>query len=128
MNLQSGNYFKHFIFIVFLFSILITRANFAQNDLIKDILQTANVLNETLLDLTTLSDEEENIVGDELDKQISKDLRIAKERKFNLNRIFNKLIQHITRTEINYSYKVVETDEVNDYAIAGGRMYINTGI
>ena len=61
-------------------------------DIIQDILKTADILNETILDVTALSDEEENAVGKELDKQISNDLRFTKERKFNLKKIFNNLI------------------------------------
>lgn len=102
--------------------------SYAQDDLIKDLMQTADILNETLLEITALSDEEENAIGDELDKQISKDLRFRKEYKFNLRKIFNNLMQFTERDNINYNYKVVRTDEINAYAIAGGRMYINTGI
>ena len=54
----------------------------------------ANLLNETLLELTALSDEDENLIGDELDKQISKDLRFTRERKFDINKIFNKLMKY----------------------------------
>lgn len=100
----------------------------AQDDFLKELLKTADVLNETLLEVTALSDEEENSVGVELEKQILKDLRIVKERKFNLKKIFKDLMHHIERTNINYGYKVVQTDEVNAYAIAGGRMFFNTGI
>jgi len=99
-----------------------------EGDLIKDLLKTADILNETLLEITALSDEEENAIGKELDKQISQELRFTRERKFNLKKIFNNLMRYIDRTNINYNYKVVQTDEVNAYAIAGGYIYINTGI
>ena len=100
----------------------------SQDDLLKELLNTADILNETLLEVTALSDEEENSIGVELDKQISQNLKIVKERKFNLKRIFKNMMRYIDRTNINYGYKVVETDEVNAYAIAGGRMFFNTGI
>jgi predicted Zn-dependent protease len=100
----------------------------AQDDFLKKLLKTADVLNETLLEVTALSDEEENSIGIELDKQISEDLRVVKERKFNLKKIFKNIMRYVDRTNINYGYKVVETDEVNAYAIAGGRMFFNTGI
>lgn len=116
------------IFILFLILLFTPRKLNAQNDLIKELMQTANEVNNTILDLTALSDEQENLIGEELDNQISKEVKITKERKFNLNRIFNNLLKYVSRTEINYSYKVVETDEVNAFAIAGGKMYINTGI
>ena len=97
-------------------------------DIVKELLKTADILNETILDITALSDDEENAVGKELDKQISNDLRFTKERKFNLKKIFNNLIKYVERKNINYNYKVVQTDEVNAFAIAGGYMYVNTGI
>ena len=100
----------------------------SQDDFLKELLNTADILNETLLEITALSDEEENSIGVELEKQISQELRIVKERKFNLKKIFNNMMRHVDRTNINYGYKVVETDEVNAYAIAGGRMFFNTGI
>lgn len=100
----------------------------AQDEVLKDLLNTANLLNESLLEITALSDEDENLIGDELDKQISKDLQLTKERKFNIKKIFNNMMKYVSRTNIDYGYKVVRTDEVNAYAIAGGKMYINTGI
>ena len=100
----------------------------SQDDFLKELLNTADILNESLLEITALSDDEENSIGIELDKQISQDLRIVKERKFDLKKIFNKMMRYVDRTNINYGYKVVATDEVNAYAIAGGRMFFNTGI
>ena len=100
----------------------------SQDDFLKELLNTADILNETLLEITALSDEEENSIGIELEKQILKDLRIVRERNFNLKEIFNSMMRFVDRTNINYGYKVVETEEVNAYAIAGGRMFFNTGI
>jgi predicted Zn-dependent protease len=99
-----------------------------EGDLVNELLKTANILNETLLEVTALTDEEENAIGEELDKQISEELRFTREKKFNIKRIFNNLVKYVERTKINYNYKIVRTDEVNAYAIAGGNMYINTGI
>jgi predicted Zn-dependent protease len=105
-----------------------TTAINAQDDFLKELLTTADILNETLLEVTALSDAEENSIGIELEKQILNDLRVVKERKFNLKKIFKNIMRYVDRKSINYGYKVVETDEVNAYAIAGGRMFFNTGI
>jgi predicted Zn-dependent protease len=91
-------------------------------NLVNDLLNTANILNETLLEITALSDEEENAIGEELDKQISQDLRFTSEKKFNIKKIFNNLTKYVERTKINYNYKIARTDEVNAYAIAGGNI------
>jgi len=135
MNKITTNNFKKFFAIpifgmLILFILTFSSTVSAQDDgnLVNDLLKTANILNETLLEITALSDEEENAIGEELDKQISQDLRFTRERKFNIKKIFNNLTKYIERTTINYNYKIVRTDEVNAYAIAGGNMYINTGI
>jgi predicted Zn-dependent protease len=91
-------------------------------------LETADIFNETMLEITALSDEEEIAIGNSLEKEISEDLKFAIEKKFNIKNIFNRLMPHISRKNINYGYRIVQTDEVNAYAIAGGRMFINTGI
>ena len=123
--------FRGIIYTVLLAAISFTSLNAQDNndnDLIKNLLQTADIVNETILELTALSDDDENAIGKELDKQITQEVKITKERKFNIKRIFNKLMKYVERTNLNYNYKVVKTDEVNAYAIAGGYMYINTGI
>jgi len=115
---------------IFILLLIISTPNIKaqDDDLIKDLLKTADILNETLLDMTALTDDEENAIGKEMDKQISQDLRFTKERKFDLKKIFKKLVKYANRKDINYNYKIVKTDEVNAYAIAGGYMYVNTGI
>ncbi len=135
MNRIATNNFKQFFAVpifglLMLFTLTLSSTVTAQDDanLVNDLLNTANILNETLLEITALSDEEENAIGAELDKQISQDLRFTSEKKFNIKKIFNNLTKYVERTKINYNYKIARTDEVNAYAIAGGNMYINTGI
>ncbi len=135
MNKITTNNFKQFFAIpifglLILFILTFSSTVSAQDDgnLVNDLLKTANILNETLLEITALSDEEESAIGEELDKQISQELRFTREKKFNIKKIFNNLKKYVERTTINYNYKIVRTDEVNAYAIAGGNMYINTGI
>jgi hypothetical protein len=40
-------------------------------EILLTINKNSNILNETLLEITALSDEEENTIGEELDKHIS---------------------------------------------------------
>ena len=115
------------IFILLFFTV-IPEIKAQDEDIVKDLLKTADILNETLLDMTALTDDQENAIGEEMDKQISQDLRFTNERKFDLKSIFKKLMKYVERKSINYNYKVVQTDEVNAYAISGGYMYVNTGI
>ena len=76
------------LLIVPLLALLFSGPLKAQDEILNELLNTANLLNETLLELTALSDEDENLIGDELDKQISKDLRFTKERKNSTSKIF----------------------------------------
>ena len=124
---ESFSFFVAGIFILLFFTIT-PDIKAQDDDFVKDLLKTADILNETLLDMTVLTDEQENAIGKEMDRQISQDLRFTKERKFDLKGILNKLMKYVQRKDINYNYKVVQTDEVNAYAIAGGYMYVNTGI
>ena len=108
------------IFILLFFTV-IPEIKAQDEDIVKDLLKTVDILNETLLDMTALTDDQENAIGEEMDKQISQDLRFTNERKFDLKSIFKKLMKYVERKSINYNYKVVQTDEVNAYAISGGR-------
>ncbi len=128
LKLPKLNFPAKFFMLLALIFFFLAANSAAQDDLLNELLKTADILNETLLDVTALSDDEENSIGIELEKQILTDLKVVKERKFNLKRIFRDLTKYVERTNINYGYKVVETDEINAYAIAGGRMFINTGI
>ncbi|MBT8379554.1 MAG: M48 family metallopeptidase [Ignavibacteria bacterium] len=124
---KSANSVKSILFSFMIFFSANITVN-AQDDFLKELLNTADILNETLLEVTALSDDEENSIGIELEKQILSDMRVVRERKFDLKKIFNDMMSYVDRTNINYGYKVVSTDEVNAYAIAGGRMFFNTGI
>jgi predicted Zn-dependent protease len=128
LKLPKLNFSAEFFMLLALIFFFLPANSAAQDDLLNELLKTADILNETLLDVTELSDDEENSIGIELEKQILTDLKVVKERKFNLKRLFRDLTKYVERTNINYGYKVVETDEINAYAIAGGRMFINTGI
>jgi len=98
MNRITTNNFKQFFAVpifrlLMLFILTFSSTVSAQDDgnIVNDLLKTANILNETLLEITALSDEEENAIGGELDKQISQDLHFTRESKFNIKKIFNNL-------------------------------------
>jgi predicted Zn-dependent protease len=102
----------------------------AQQDenLLDGLLELADVLNQTMLELTAMSDEDENTIGEMLDKQLSTEMTFARERKYDVGEIFNTVLNLATRRNIDYQYKIVENSDVNAFAIAGGRIYINTGL
>lgn len=115
---------KYFFCLLFLF---ISQSIFSQ-DLIKDVLKKVDKVNEELLNITSISDEEENKIGNKLDKEIKKDKKILKDYKFPINNIFNKIKKHTERKKINYSYSILKDKGFNAYAIAGGKVYLLSGL
>jgi len=119
--------FWKIIFITVLFLFTGTSA-FAQDDILEDVLKTTDQLNQQLLNITSISDKDENKIGIELDKEISKKLIITESHKFNVGLLFQKIKAGVSRKKINYRFKIVKNKEVNAYSIAGGMVYINTGL
>lgn len=99
---------------------------FAQEDLLKEVMDQANKLNETLLEITSLTDDEENSIGKEIYSQILKSKTIIGDYKYDVNGIFKKLLKQVSRKKIKYQYTVIKENEVNAYAVAGGKMLIHS--
>lgn len=94
-------------------------------DVIKDV---AGAVDKTVLDLTQLSDDEENQIGKELETSISKGLSFSNSGDNTVKKVFNKILPLVGRKKINYRYKIVNNNEVNAFTIAGGMIYIHTGL
>ena len=45
-----------------------------------------------------------------------------------VNRLGQKLVQYSRRPDIAYQFKVIDTDEINAFALPGGFIYVNTGL
>lgn len=123
-GLIGGRFSTLFFFILLLAPLQLH----AQEELLKDILKQVDDINQELLNITAPSDEDENRIGMDLDKKISKDFVIAKQSKFNIKKIFNTIKHGISRKKINYRYSVVKDNDINAFAIAGGKVYILTGL
>ncbi len=116
--------------LIFLLTFMFFPANsiFPQDDLIKNILKKVDDINKTLLRITELSDEEENKIGEELYKKITDELKPAKERKFKIKQIFDRIKSKAERKKIKYSYGIFEDTTINAFALAGGKTIILTGL
>jgi len=110
------------IFILSLFSV-----SYSQ-DLLKDLLKKADKINQEILNITAPTDEEENKIGENLHKKIVEGKKIIKEYKFDIKNIFEKIRTHTARKKINYSYTILKDKDVNAYAIAGGKIYLLSGL
>lgn len=100
----------------------------AQEKLFKDLLKTVDKLEQVLLDLTEISDEEENQLGEDLDKKIVQKSKVTNSNKWDIKTVWHNVVQQASRKKIKYSYRVLNNKDVNAYAIAGGKVYINTGL
>ncbi len=116
------------LFLLSLLIVIFSQIELSAQDLIRDILKKVDAVNQQLLNITAVSDEEENKIGEELDKKIMKELKTGKERKFDVKKIFEKIKTHLERKKINYSYSIIENKDVNAFAIAGGKIYLLTGL
>ncbi|MDX9977064.1 MAG: M48 family metallopeptidase [Candidatus Cloacimonadales bacterium] len=97
-------------------------------DLIQLGLGVADAVNQTMLDITALTDEEENEVGQELKRIILKEKKPASHNKWNVEKVFNKVVKNVSRKALNYDCTIVSDEDVNAFAIAGGPIFINTGL
>jgi len=93
-----------------------------------DLLNRFSGLKEAIEDLTAISDEEENKIGNELKKILLEENTLTTTRKFNIPAIFNRVKKHVSRTKIKYECFVLKDDVFNAYAVAGGKIFLNTGL
>lgn len=100
----------------------------AQDGLLHDLLKTGDVLNQKMLQVTALTDEEENQVGADLSKQILKDFKTTVSKKWDVKKVWTAVVKNVKRKKIKYSFTVIENEEVNAFAVAGGKVFINTGL
>lgn len=93
-----------------------------------DLIKRYSGLKEAIEDLTAISDEEENKIGNELKKILLEENTLTTTRKFDIRGIFNRIKSHALRKKIKYECFVLKDDVFNAYAIAGGKIFLNTGL
>ena len=74
--------------------------------------------------------EEELLLGKEVHKQVSKEIRFVNDEKsVDKIRLLSKpILEMRSRKEIIYNFFVIKSDEVNAFAHVGGYVYINKGL
>ncbi len=85
-------------------------------------------VDQTLLNMTALSTEEENQVGAELQQQILADLGISRGGKFDVQGIFNKIKARSSRGDLAWDCTVTADTQFNAFAVAGGKTFLNLGM
>lgn len=109
--------------VIFLF----TTASYAQFDL-DSIFRFGKDVLDQLGNATELTDEEETQYGDEIAAQYNNSITIVTKDQSKIERIGNKILKYVSRTGITYKFKVMETDEINAFSMAGGNIWVTTGL
>jgi predicted Zn-dependent protease len=77
-----------------------------------------------------LTDEDEVALGDIIAADLEKEIQIVKNQLIDayLGNIVDKLAKASQRPNLPYRCKLVNSDEINAYSIAGGRIYLNRAL
>lgn len=90
--------------------------------------KTAQQLDRIALDITRLTDEEESTVGAEIDRMILMNTPATTDVNLQqrIDSLAKPLLGQRKRRAITYTVRVIESDEVNAFSIAGGYIYITS--
>ncbi len=111
---------------VILFLVPIHLGSEVIDDLFNAGISAAQTIDNALLDMDSVSDSDENKIGTELKAKILSNAKISKSQKFDVNQVMHKLTPFCTRTALKYDVTIIQSNVFNAYAIAGGKMFINT--
>lgn len=83
-----------------------------------------------VIQLSNLSDEDEMKVGAQINQQISDQVDISGNVALTayIDDLGQELVQYSDRPELDYTFQVVNDDNVNAFATMGGYVYIHTGL
>ena len=80
--------------------------------------------------LNLLSSDQEVAVGKQAAGEVERELHLYTDPVVvaYIDSLGQVLVSHSKRSELKYSFKVVDTDEVNAFALPGGWLYVNRGL
>jgi predicted Zn-dependent protease len=84
-----------------------------------------------IIQLSTLSDRQEVSIGKQInDKLVAEELNLYTDRSVNsyINEIGQRLVPYSDRSNIPYTFQVVEDSKINAFATMGGYVYVTTGL
>ncbi len=83
-----------------------------------------------LRNINMYSTQEEVQLGEALNKEINKEMKILSDEKITpfLENRGQKLVQACNRRDITYHFALVNSEEVNAFAVPGGYCYVNLGL
>ncbi|MBI4553243.1 MAG: M48 family metalloprotease [Candidatus Latescibacteria bacterium] len=85
---------------------------------------------KALRNFNLISDQEESQLGQQFSREIEQEIKLWRNPEVvdYIDDLGQRLVQHSQRSDIPYHIKVVDTDEVNAFAIPGGYLYVNRGL
>jgi Zn-dependent protease with chaperone function len=80
--------------------------------------------------LNFFSEQQEIAMGREYSQQLNQKLDLIRDPFINqyINQIGQKLVQHSRRPDLEYNFFVVNSEEINAFALPGGFVYVNRGL
>lgn len=84
----------------------------------------------TFQDINFLTDSDEIAIGHKFSKEIEKEIKLYTDPVVvdYINEFCQTLVRYSKRPDIKYYIKIVDTDDVNAFALPGGYLYINRGL
>ncbi|MCX7998676.1 MAG: M48 family metalloprotease, partial [Leptospiraceae bacterium] len=112
------------IFFVFLFSVGILADSFEE-----EIFKFAQEVRKEVFEQTQISDSEEVEYGRKLAKQMKREFReIQNSSSKTLQEMGKKIASYRKRKSIPIEFHLIESEEINAFATAGGHVWVTTGI
>ena len=84
----------------------------------------------TLSQINLISTPQELDMGNQFSKEVEKEVRLIRDPLVTsyVDSLGQRLVRHSKRADIPYRIRVVDTDEVNAFALPGGYLYVNRGL
>lgn len=84
----------------------------------------------TLQNINIIPDGQEVEMGHQFSKEIEREVKLYTDPEVvkYVQDLGQSLVKHSQRSEITYTIKVVDTDDVNAFALPGGYLYVNRGL
>lgn len=77
---------------------------------------------------TELTDEQEIEYGDQIAAQFNQQVTITSRDQSKVESIGNAITGYVDRTSIPYKFRIIESEEVNAFSMAGGNIWVTTGL
>lgn len=91
-------------------------------------LEVLKIVDEEILEISALTDEQENSIGEGIKQQILSENKVIKSYPKNKNphKALADLLPHCTRKGIDYDLTIIDSDIFNAYTVAGGKIFVNS--